>query len=597
MVSNRKDASANLPRGHYVSPVRRAAILLVVFALVAWAIYCPGLKAPFVLDSSRLQILAEIDHQVELKDFIGLAANRPVSMLSFYFNYAVGGIDPYYFRVFNILALSATSVAVVAMLALLIAVTDRQCPSADRTLVAVGVGCLFLVHPVNTSVTLYVWQRQALLASLFYCSAFGAYLVTRTGLFRYTKTGYLVCFCLFVCAFLSKENAVTLPLVILLAEAGFFRQDKRSLAATLALMLCLAGASFLLKTLFEWLFAGLITPTHILGTIENFRSLSQLSITEALLTFSRVVFSHYLWMVVAPLPSNIKVLDAVVISRSLLDPPSTLFAVLGIVLLAIGPLALLRKRPLTAFGVLFFLINVSFEPLLEPQFLFMGHRANLAMVGLCMGAADGLLALIGWAKEFADPVKLRVRIAVLLALPMAWLAMVTHLRAEMWSNPLFFWRDTVRGLPPPGPNVERPNYFIALGSLGREMKKMGRFNEAIELFERALQIWPGSDRAWLNLADTLAVTGRRSEAIECYERVLKLQPNDAAVHFNLGVTLLEEGSKTDAIKHLRRAIEIKPRFAKAHYRLGKILSESGESAEGAQLIRRAVEIDPTISRQ
>jgi len=261
----------------------------------------------------------------------------------------------------------------------------------------------------------------------------------------------------------------------------------------------------------------------------------------------------------------------------------------------IGSLALLRRRPLTAFGVLFFLINISPEPLLEPQFLFMGHRAHLAMVGLCLAAADGLLALIGWAKEFTDPAKLRVRIAVLLALPIAWFAMVTHLRAEIWANPLFFWGDTVRNLPPPGPNVERPNYFIALGSLGREMKKLGRFDEAVDLFERALQIWPGSDRAWLNLADTLALTGRRSEAIKCYERVLELQPNDAAVHFNLAVTLLEEGNKADAIKHLRRAIEIKPRFAKALYRLGKTLTESGDSAEGIQLIRRAVEIDPGIA--
>ena len=154
-------------------------------------------------------------------------------MLSFYLNYAVGGMDPYYFRVFNILALSATSVAVVAMLFLLIGVTDRQSSSAERKLVAIGIGCLFLAHPANTSVVLYVWQRQALLASLFYCSAFVAYLATRIGVFRYTKTGYLICFCLFVCAILSKENAVTLPLIIVLAEAGFFKQDKRSLTATI----------------------------------------------------------------------------------------------------------------------------------------------------------------------------------------------------------------------------------------------------------------------------------------------------------------------------------------------------------------------------
>ena len=597
MVSSPQNPSANGPNGCQPVPIRLSVILIVAFAIAAWAIYHPGLKAPFVFDSVRLQILAETDHQVELKDFIGLGPNRLVSMLSFYFNYAIGGIDPYYFRVFNILALSATSVTVIAILSLLIGITDRQSSSTERKFVAIGIGCLFLAHPVNTSVVLYVWQRQALLASLFYCSAFVAYLVTRIGVFRYTKTGYLICFCLFVCAILSKENAVTFPLVILLAEAAFFKQDKRSLIKTLALILGLAGASFLLKTLFDWLFLGLSTSTHILGTMEQFRGLSQLSPAEILLTFSRVVFSHYLLMIVAPLPSNIKILDAVVISRSLVDPPSTLVAVLGIALLVIGSLVFLKKKPLAAFGILFFLINISPEPLLEPQFLFMGHRANLAMVGLCLVAADGLLVLIGWAKKFIDPVKLRVRMAVFLVLPIVWLGMVTHLRAEIWSNPLFLWRDIVSGLPPVGPNVERGNYCIALGSLGREMKKIGKLDEAIDLYRQALALWPTSHLAYLNLATVLALKGKIAEAIACYGKAIELEPNDPAAHFNFALCLIESGRKVDAIKHLRRAVELRPRFAKAHYRLGKLLSESGEQAEGEQHILRAIEIEPGIARK
>ena len=552
-----------------------------------------------VYDSTRLSALQEIDPQVGLSDFIGLAANRPVSMLTFYLNYAVAGMDPYYFRVFNIVLLAGTATSIVAMLLLLIRVVDLEGLTSpiDKKLLAAGVGLLFLVHPANSSVVLYIWQRQALLACFFYCSAFLVYLATRTGSLRSAKIGYLICFGLFVCAILSKENAITLPLIIILAEVAFFKQKARGLFKAVGLIGCFAAVSLVFKSMFEWLFFGIITPTHVADTIEHFRGLSTLTPVEIALTLSTVIFSHYLPMILLPMPSSIKILDAVVISRSLMEPPSTLFAVLGIALLVVASLMFLKKRPLASFGILFFLINISPEPLLEPQFLFMGHRASLPMVGLCFVAADALLALIGWVKRFMESTRIRERLAILLFIPIVWCAMVSHLRAEIWSNPLFLWKDIVRGLPPAGPNVERANYYIALGSLGREMKKLGKFDEAIDLYERALEIWPNSDRGYLNLADALAMTGRTREAIACYGKALELQPDDAAVHFNLAVTLLEDGRRTDAIHHLRRAIEIKPRFAKAHYRLGQILSESGECAEGEQHISKAVKIDPGLVKK
>ncbi len=574
-------------------------VLIICFTLAAWAIHYPGLKAPMVYDSTRLPALQEIDPQVGLKDFIRLAPNRPVSMLSFYLNYMVSGMDPYYFRAFNLLLLAGTAATVVAVLLLLVGIIDPrgEFSLVERRFVAVGVGVLFLLHPANSSVVLYIWQRQILLVSLFYCLALLVYLATRTGSFRSAKTGYLICFGLFVCAMLSKENAITLPLVIILAEAAFFKQRTRGLLRATGLIGGFLGISLLFKLIFESLFFGTISSTQIAGTVEHFRSLSMLTPVEIGLTVSRIVFSHYLPMVLLPLPSNVKILDAVVISRSILDPPSTLFAALGLVFLVGGSLLYLKKRPLTAFGILFFLINILPEPVLEPQFLFMGHRANLAMVGMCFVAADGLLALCGWAKRFMDSPKVLARLAVLLLVPVIWLAMVSHLRAEIWSNPLFLWKDIVRGLPPAGPNVERANYYIALGSLGREMKKIGNLDEAINLYQRALELWPTSHLAYLNLATVLALKGRIAEAIACYEKAIELEPNDAAAHFNFALCLIESGRKADAIKHLRKAVEIRPRFAKAHYRLGKLLSESGERAEGEQHIARAVEIDAGIARK
>ncbi len=577
--------------------MRQVLILFAILAAAVFAVNYPGLSAPMVFDSVRLQILEELDYRIDLRDFIGLGPNRPVSMLSFYLNYVFTGMDPRFFRLFNILMLAATALVMVRIMLLLFELSESasHVSPEERKFVAAALGLLFAVHPANTAVALYIWQRQALLASFFYCAAFLAYLATRMGKLPVPVAGYAISFGLFICAVLSKETAVTLPAAIVLAEIAFFQQDIRGAAKLLAAMALFFATALAVKTLFEWLLMGYTTPANVLRTIEDFRVFSMLTASELILTLSRVLFSHYLAMILLPLPSNVKVLDAVLISRSIMDPPITLVAVALVLLLLVGAVVFLRKKPLASFGILFFFINISFEPLLEPQFLFMGHRATLPMLGVLLVAADGLFVLINWARQKFGSDRILLRLGILFLLPVAWFGMVSHLRAEIWSNPVFFWRDTVQGLPAIGLNVERANYFIAVGSLGREMKKMGRFDEAIELYKLALSLWPNSDRAYLNLADALAITGRTSEAIAAYGKVLELQPNDAGAHFNLAVTLLQSGNRADAIRHFGKAVEVRPRFAKAHYRLGKALIESGEESKGQEHVRRALEIDPGVA--
>jgi protein O-mannosyl-transferase len=577
--------------------MRHTLIFFIIFVAGALAVSYPGLSAPMLFDSVRLQLLEEFDHQIGVRDFIGLGPNRAFSMLTFYLNYALTGMDPLFFRLFNMVVLAATALMMVGIMLLLFevsGVTDRALPT-ERKFVAAALGLAFAVHPANTSLALYIWQRQALLASFFYCAAFLVYIASRMERLTWGWKGYALSFCLFACAALSKETALTLPLVIVLAEVAFFKTGVRGVAKLSAGIFLFLAMLLGMKSVLEWLLIGYATPENLLRTIEDFRVFSTLNTWEILLTLSRVIFSHYLSMIVLPLPSSVRVLDATLISRSILNPVGTLPAVVAVLALAAGSLVFLRRRPLAAFGILFFLINISFEPLLEPQFLVMGHRVNLPMLGILLAVADGLFAVINWAHHRLGSARIVFRLAILFLLPIVWLGMVSHLRAEIWSNSLFFWRDTVRGLPAIGPDIERANYFIALGSLGREMKKVGRYDEAIELYERALNLWPNSDRAYLNLADALAITGRTSEAVTAYKKVLELEPNDAGAHFNLAATLLQSGNRDDATKHLRKAVEIRPRFARAHYRLGKVLMDSGEASNGQEHLRRALQLDPGIA--
>lgn len=53
------------------------------------------------------------------------------------------------------------------------------------------------------------------------------------------------------------------------------------------------------------------------------------------------------------------------------------------------------------------------------------------------------------------------------------------------------------------------------------------------------------------------------EAIECYERSIEINPNFAEAYCNLGRVLQAQGDVTSATAHFKRALEIKPNFAEA----------------------------------
>jgi tetratricopeptide (TPR) repeat protein len=60
--------------------------------------------------------------------------------------------------------------------------------------------------------------------------------------------------------------------------------------------------------------------------------------------------------------------------------------------------------------------------------------------------------------------------------------------------------------------------FIALGSLGK-------YEEAIECFDKALDIDQNDASIWDNKGFVLGSLGRREEAIECFDKAVKIDPN------------------------------------------------------------------------
>jgi predicted O-linked N-acetylglucosamine transferase (SPINDLY family) len=82
-----------------------------------------------------------------------------------------------------------------------------------------------------------------------------------------------------------------------------------------------------------------------------------------------------------------------------------------------------------------------------------------------------------------------------------------------------------------------------------------------------LEIDPACAEAHQNLGRAFQDLGRLDEALACYRRALEVRPGFAEAHANLGNALKDQGDLDAAILCYRRALELKPDFAAAHSNL------------------------------
>lgn len=113
----------------------------------------------------------------------------------------------------------------------------------------------------------------------------------------------------------------------------------------------------------------------------------------------------------------------------------------------------------------------------------------------------------------------------------------------------------------PDPTTMDPDVQVGLGVLfyGAE-----EFEKAVDCFSAALHSSEtGSTNAetanqrpllWNRLGATLANSGRSEEAIQAYERALELNPNFVRARYNLGVSCINIGCFTEAAQHLLGAL-------------------------------------------
>ena len=118
-----------------------------------------------------------------------------------------------------------------------------------------------------------------------------------------------------------------------------------------------------------------------------------------------------------------------------------------------------------------------------------------------------------------------------------------------------------------------PDHYDAICNLAAVYQNQGRSIEALNLLERAQNIYPNDAVLLNNLAYTFVHLGRTRRAIENYHSALKLAPDNPLIIYNLSVCLVRKGSWEEGIETLTKLLEINPHHSEGWALLGNIYDQ------------------------
>ncbi|MEO0082382.1 MAG: tetratricopeptide repeat protein [candidate division WOR-3 bacterium] len=535
--------------------VRWPTVVLIV--LLCAAVYLPTLKYQFVWDDKQL-VLANprlmtgnplvFFGQSFMPGVHGSEATRvryyrPLTVLSFWLDRQMWGLNPLGFHLTNVLL----NALVLLLLALLLSEFVSQ---AWPVLLGVA---LFGLHPSHVESVAFVSGRTDLLAAVFVLACVLLLLrYGQSGRWYWLGSATVAC----AAALLTKEVAVLLPVVgAFLLYWTVPGSRRRMVISTLCLTAAVTGYLAV-----RWTVLGNVAvPTGTLGQ-RLLLALNTIGRYGAMVVFP---FTHRLVY-----PSRTEVVG----------PGWPTLA--GVSLLALlGWLTWRYRCSVVGFGAVWFLS-------------FIVPASNLFAIGISYLAERLLyLPLAGAAMMVLAGARLRMRVpravfvGVLLVFAVLWAAASIR-RMPVWQDELALFGTMVR---------EAPNSADAHLNLGAALITQQQDTLRAEAeFRRAIELQPQSAVAHNNLGDILRKRGDLTAAQREYLAAIALDPGYAEAHGNLGIVLFHAGQADSAFEQFILARSLQPGLAPVHVNLGNCFVERGQPDSALRSFWTAISLQPGL---
>ncbi len=91
---------------------------------------------------------------------------------------------------------------------------------------------------------------------------------------------------------------------------------------------------------------------------------------------------------------------------------------------------------------------------------------------------------------------------------------------------------------------------------GYTLMNLNRLDEAKEVYEKIVSLYPDEDLAYSSLANILHKLGDNKKAIEYHKKAIELDKTYAPHYFNYANTLYDIGNLKEALENYKRAYEL-----------------------------------------
>jgi len=488
---------------------------------------------------------------------------RPISIFGFLICYKLFGVLPYGYHLANLLLHTL-------IVCMIFGLSKRLFQDEWLAFIAAA---LFALHPVHTESVAWVSGVTDLDLAFFYLATFWFFFASARpggGRSEWMQLGMVASFIL---TLLSKEQAVTLPLLAMLFE-HFYRDDRST--TTWRQKVSRYGSLWLLVPvyiLFRIRFFGAFAPVQLTRNVSWYEAI----ISSAPLS-ARYVFKMF-WPVhliaYYPFHKSVRLFDFHVLTGI-----ACFLACLVIFI------ALWKRQHLVSFGLIWFFLNIA--PVLNSRWLgpnvFTERYLYLPSVGFCWVVAWWILDV--WRRNATRPRIWRVALAsgLVIIATLGFIRIVT--RNRDWRDDTTYYQVTLADVP------EAASLRLNLGAVYWNGM---RPDDAEREWKAALAVSPDSAQLLNNLGLVCASRKQNDQAIAYFERSMRLRPNYTDAHLNLGRLYKDAGRTAGAELQLQAAVALAPMNIGARNELGNLYYTSGRLPEAEAQFQASMASIPTAA--
>jgi tetratricopeptide (TPR) repeat protein len=496
---------------------------------------------------------------------------RPFSFLTFAIEWEMFGRNPTVSHIVNVLLFTLLCILIYLFLYWLFPPVKKEIDDFSSSIFNLPfiATLLYALHPIHTEVVANIKGRDEIFGFLFGMAALIAFFLS----FRDKWQSYILIFIFYLCALLSKENAITFlaifPLVAYVKSRSIFtiKFIKPYAVVFLATIVFLGLRAYSTK-------ASLSAHTEEILNNPFVRA----SGTEK---WGTILFSYleYLKLLIFPWRLTHDYYFNQIPYRKLSDP-FVFLALIGIIALVFWLAKNWKRKNEIVFSIVFFVITFS---IVSNVFFTVGIIMNERFVFV---SSLGFSIIMAWL--LLNRIKRTLFLVMVLCPVLCFYAYKTYSRNFAWKdNDTLFGTDFYNS---PNSAKVATSHGGSLLNKATELAKSDSIlakvymDSSIKVLEHAINIYPENIQTWSLYGNAIfAKTLDVEKASAIYKNCLNINPKYFDALFNIGILNFNRNQLDTAEKYLSAALKVNQGHKETRASLGKIYAKTGRTQEAVNL--------------